>query len=734
MFPSVDPLEPKKTNLEPISSKDEIKPSKSEVVANKILPEQKPEFDVSPKQIKNIKKSNDQVAAEKILNNDVGEYEILSYLQSVGNLQLLTKTLKKTMDSPQDASLKIASINQFNKVLTHYVTFDKKLLPLKQRIVNLFIGNGYEEAKKLLAQGKFRYAQDAISFDEILLAPWELKIPYISSRLDALLLYDKENRLKLAENLIKDYGQNKSYPESLKIIQVLYNSVIDETENVQEKAAIQKKILSKIQFPQNHPLYDLKKVSKTPSDRMPHSGNYLSDMGSAKVRRGHVHLVTKKINGKQTLQVNIKLTNHTRREIQQKINQIKNNFDAYSTNWEGLVISNPNFDYYPVDDKDNFHTHGSDFPLMNNLGFEISAKNLGRIKIGMSLFYSSLFETVTIELPSDLPPGEALKRTHALLALIGLEDAISPNSGDDTARLGLLQLFRSFFPSKAFDLENDPTTYKLSPDELITKIFEKAPEARSVFKKYLKDEPDTFAYEEVSPGQFSFVLKDQGERLREKGLFGLVMGVRITGGFEETGYDNIVDIVKFGALSSTKRWERGIGFNTGFSPEEDALAGSIDYVFTRGVTKNMADQLTMHQFNQNAVHLLIDADALEKGGFGYDKDRWGFKNRYAINDDRYQDYKNRKPLEQLVTHLDNRKADDVTKNEIMIPQEIPPHHIRGIVVKDEKQKKIFLDKFRQQKMIENINGVEMIKGKPVDQFIIISEGFKKEMWDKPQTT
>lgn len=322
-----------------------------------------------------------------------------------------------------------------------------------------------------------------------------------------------------------------------------------------------------------------------------------------------------------------------------------------------------------------------------------------------------MYNNVTVELDANLPDGKGLEIMHQLFTMLGLGPIACPKRNEDIERIKAAQLFRTFFPKEALDIERTSEFYEMPIEALKAKIEELVPEMEDIFHKYLVESPELLKEEEIYPGKKAWSVSDLSNQMREAGAYGLFASLSSKNSYDAA--DTIILMLKNGALSTQDRFEAGL-FKYGMSSEEDLKSGGGDYVFTRLCTEKM--QLNLKNFSSDVI-MLFDLDAVNHGSYGYHEDYWGAKNSSYLWFGSYADRSNLIDLAKKLTPING-------KNEIMIKNRIKPEYIRGILVESKIAKEVIKEKLKKA-------GIKSFNGKSLDNFIQIATNkpAQRELWD-----
>ena len=352
---------------------------------------------------------------------------------------------------------------------------------------------------------------------------------------------------------------------------------------------------------------------------------------------------------------------------------------------------------------------------------QIEFPAIGKVIVGNSPDYLSLYNDVNVYLQGPLKDGESLETLQKMLTVLGCGPVLGVQETENDDRMKIAQLFRTFNPRKALEFERTESFYKTPLAQLIATIEKEVPEMTAIFNRYLREKPELMKKVEIFPGKTIWSVTDLSEKMKEKGAWGL-MSALISN--PEHCAETIAKLLKIGSLSSMDRFQIG-AFIEGASSQRDLYCGGGEYVFTRLITQNFSENLikNFRYAERTGIMVLYDLKAVSNGSYGYEEDFYGVKFQSGPNPVfEVNNYAHRLNLIELVNSV-------TMDNEIMIKNHVEPELIKGVVVNSNEQKQIILNELRSQGLITLKGGMETIMGKTVDEFIHISEKFTKAMWD-----
>ena len=431
------------------------------------------------------------------------------------------------------------------------------------------------------------------------------------------------------------------------------------------------------------------------------------------------------IDGSTKLHIEGKLSHPVREQLQNTLNRVKQNpenfFEYLPKGFCTKVkVTQETTTFYGRTEKEGTKFEGPFSSDVPNYGYQnmygskeivIHFEGIGKVRIGNDEFLT-LRNRIQIDLDAGITKENAAEKLHIIFASLGLGAVSSSPRGEDIERIKVMQLFRVFYPRKAYDFERDSNSFEESIDSLKIRIIAKVPDMESKFKNYLNQ----MVPQEVYPGQSIWAVKGLAEEVRKEGGLGLMSGLYDVS--FDVAMTRIISILKTGALSTLDRFQAGI-IAPGASTDTDLRNGGADQVFTRLITDNMSMDPEDYLLAGN-VQILYDLDLVGRGGFAYSADKFGTKEQ--------SDYQNRPNIIELTQKLKAGSPKEYISNEVCIKNRIPPKFIKGVMVKDQTQKDQLVAALRTAGlMTPNKDGEECINLIPIDKFIHIGN-FKKEYW------
>lgn len=540
-----------------------------------------------------------------------------------------------------------------------------------------------------------------------------------------------EELLALAEAFLKENASRiQSEPQLATTLHQLYDRAATQLlgEGQIEKALdVRRQIAEGITFSPSHCLHDMTAAIQKASEGK-NIGAHFSHLDTGILKGGHVSAFTRNVEG-QTLDIfHFKIGYNARNELQKTFDALKNNKDALQNHLPaelraaGVNISEIDHIFLgkePTLDgekKGEVFSAAAGYAPEGAKALKIDFPGVGKVIIGNSKSYGSLYNDVHVEIDSSLPPGEGIKRMHQMLAFLGFGPILGEQRNEDAERMKLALLYRTYCPDAAIKIETTKNFYDMPVEELRTFIEKRTPEMKYVFAEDL----GTLQEVEIYPGKLAWSVNDLSLRMREAGAIGLMAGVA---GSIEDASTSIAQIIVNGALSSQDRFECGL-FKEGVSSKTDLMRNSGDQVFTRLITKDLIKEYIGEFRFSGAMQILYDLDVVNRGCYGFTGDQYGAKNPH------YYEYRNYENRTDMVRH--SQRLHFAYTNEVMVKNRIPPSAIRGVMVKDEKAKELLVQKLNEQGLVSvDAEGNPFVLGKPLDEFILIGEKFDRKGWNKP---
>lgn len=476
---------------------------------------------------------------------------------------------------------------------------------------------------------------------------------------------------------------------------------------------------SKVAFNTSHPLYKMEEAiaAGVKKQSSPHLEAHFSEMGSGVLKGGNIRACTRPVNGKATNCFEFKISRYARNDIQDIIEAIRANPEAFKASlpdmlkgksvkieevphgYVGKALDGVDTSFYPTNAK----------------ALQIEFEGLGRFIIGNSPEIGCLITNVRVEMVAGLKEGEGLNALHQMLAVLGCGPVMGAQHKEDEERMKVAQIFRAFFPSQAITMEQAKEFYEIPIEDLKEKIIEQVPEMKPLLEKYLIKSPQLLYKEEIYPGRTVWCVADLADQIKAQNVCGLVTGI--------SSIDRAARVLIQGYLSTQDRFMVG-EIAMGTSPMEDFSSGGADQVFTRMVTPAMSANEIETYPSHGIIQVLWDLSVVNRVSYGFDYDHFG--NRNPQDKHNFGAFENRTTLKDLASQLNQ----DSINNEVMVKNRIAPDYVRGFVVQTDADKALLIGKLRADGLIYQENGVDMIRGYPLDKFVYLSSNFKPEMWNK----
>lgn len=338
-------------------------------------------------------------------------------------------------------------------------------------------------------------------------------------------------------------------------------------------------------------------------------------------------------------------------------------------------------------------------------GIEIRIEGLGAVYIPQDC--KALEKRISFEVPTG-STNEEEKKLAQLMSVVGLSSAAFEANGMDCIKCQkLMTLFRSFYPSQSYALEEEGLSQ--DPERLKEQILQATPEMGAIFEQY--QDGEMLKKEERVIGKSTYTIPDMSTRLHQAGARALIAGIgSIDGGH---GLQTLKTIFNNGSLSSKARFDAGL-LISGASSVQDHTSGGAGHVFTRMLTQahRKTNDKVQNLLFSGEIQLLFDLETTNAAStaYAYLYDQFGTKHNI--------DYQQRDNLIQFAQTLDQLVAqgDSHLLNEVMIKERIPPNHIKGVVVQSEKHRDAVIATLKGSGHVvdEKINGV------PLDQFVQVA--------------
>jgi len=489
-------------------------------------------------------------------------------------------------------------------------------------------------------------------------------------------------------------------------------------QNVGMVAAIATIASQNIRFLPSHPFFHIDSSISERTERMNYSpiGAFFHSLGDNEIKHGIMKAVRKVIDGQPKIVLDFKTTYPTRDKIENWLSLLKGETNPFGSSIE---ISEEIFTYRKRFEDGTFSdTTDENLPIgghsqqPNTLA--ITFPGVGKLLIGSDPEWGALYNRIQVELPADLNEGEALSRLQRMLATIGLPNVLTQQSDVADERIKILQLFRTFFPQQAYDIERDEKCVEMSKESLILFIISKVPDMKSIFDTYLKS--DLMQKQEIFPNCPTWHVTDLSEKLKQQGAWGFMAGVHQRN-ISNAG-PSIAFLLRYGLVAGQTRFDAG-RIAPGASAIDDHKTGGADCVFTRIITGKLSEQPIDRTRFSGVVQVLFDISLANRCGYAYDDDNFGTRNPLAlIGRLKGEEYSKRKNFLETATASDRSSC---VNNEYMFKYAVTPDFIKGLVVQKETDKEALVGALREE-------GISEFNGKPIEECIYIKTHFTREMF------
>lgn len=450
---------------------------------------------------------------------------------------------------------------------------------------------------------------------------------------------------------------------------------------------------------------------------------------NASLFKNHTLAVNKQnfINGKTQLHFYAKLSHPARSHLEDTLKCIKSNPDALyhalpkgfckkinlyteQISYKGRTKGEKKWEGPFSHDIEN---DGYQFLLAKNQ--VIHFEGVGKINFGITSSCRNEYNRISIDLDPHISEAEASENLQIIFAALGLGGVSSSSRTEDIERIKIMQLFRAFYPNKAYDFERDANALEESINSLKKRICDQEPEMEKKFQEYFVDHPERIYQQEVFPGQFVWAIQGLSDQVRKVGGYGLMAGINADD--FNSAIERVLSLLKMGALSSQDRLDLGI-IARGSSTGVDLAAGGGDSVFLRMLTNSMSKKLNKYPL-AGQMQILCDLDLVERVGYGYLKDSYGGKDPNI--------YSNRSTIMKLTETLE-AKPKEGKANEICVHGRIGPEFIKGIRVNNEDEKNKLIEALKKDNLVtQNALKKDCFNQIPLDDFIRVGE-VKPEYW------
>jgi len=450
---------------------------------------------------------------------------------------------------------------------------------------------------------------------------------------------------------------------------------------------------------EKHPLYNLPGKMGKHSVRIENAekavcdfGSHFHGFGKGLIKGGNLCFQTRKIEDKEWTLLDFKVNTVARLFLERIIRHYSHNLDRGEAIPYHILEQHSSIEKVEVEDAKRSdplfpkHILSPDAKCL-----KISVHPLGAIYIGNDA--SGQFPNHSRHIVVQTTHQD-LVAFHKILAVLGLQKVLLPNSSADHERMKVAALFRTFFPKEAIRFERSNDLFTMAIANLKRHVIDLAPPMKMILNDYLPKmgEAETLPGRKRITTPVTDLLATSTRPLR--------LMTAMTG---DDSVPQVANILKLGLLSQELRRRLELG-EIGMSNEDDAEVGSDDSVFIQILSN------TNEQFNEgyySDMHIILSKEVLNTGTYQYFYDSFG--NRVHAN------YENRPTIFELVNSLTKRHV----SHEIMVKERISPQFIEQIIVVDERLKSELLTHLRSKGLIEN----DTILGKPLDSFIVTHEEY-----------
>jgi hypothetical protein len=450
---------------------------------------------------------------------------------------------------------------------------------------------------------------------------------------------------------------------------------------------------------EKHPLYDLPGEMGKHVVRMENAENVVCDFGShfhgfgkGLIKGGNLCFQTRKIEDKEWTLLDFKVNTVARLFLERIIRHYSHNLNRGEAIPYHILEQHSCIEKVEVEDAKLSDPHFPKHILSSDAKcLKITVHPLGLIYIGNGAkgHFPNHSRHIVVQTTQ-----QDLVTFHKILAVLGLQKVLVPNSPADHERMKIATLFRTFFPKEATRFERSNDLFTMGIANLKRHVIDLAPPMKMILNDYLPKMGEA----EILPGRKRITTPVTD--LLATNTRPLRLMTAMTG---DDSVPQIANILKLGLLSQELRRHLELG-EIGMSNEDDAEVGSDDSVFIQ-ILSNTTEQFDGGYYSN--MHIILSKEVLNTGTYQYFYDSFG--------DRVHANYENRPTIFELVNSLTKRHV----SHEIMVKERIPPKFIEQIVVIDECLKKELIDHLHAKGLIEN----DTVLGKPLDSFIVTREEY-----------
>ena len=559
----------------------------------------------------------------------------------------------------------------------------------------------------------------------------ELNFEQLASAIPQILFIPLPDQLSLSdisEAVLATFDPTKS---STQAHHLLYNLAQLEIERGNFASAFQ--IQSKVvPLASSHPLYNMEQAIQEGSARQidPKTGAYFSNLDSSIVKGGNLHATQRTIDGQQLNCFDFKIAHHARNELSRQLEGIVHNLDAFKASLppdfcRDVKIQEAAQEYVRYDSKTDQFTHEGAYRPLKAKAMEIVFEGVGKVIVGKSKRCGCMYNWVQVEMEPHLPPGEGLQKLQRMLSMMGLGPVLGAQPEESQERMKIAQLYRAFYSADATAMCQEKPFFEMDLEQLKETIIAQHPKMEEIFETYL----DSMERIEILRGKEIWGVPDLGEKMAEKGVWGVMVGL----GHSETSpkiaqwnktKETIYKRLTEGFLSSEQRFQQG-EFSAGVSSEEDLGAGGGDQVYTRVVNDTLKEKGIYNYPFSGVAQILLDLKKVARRvPYGYPSDEFGVKNPHHPE---YSTYQTRQSPTEFAATVAGEN------NEMMLKNAVSPDHIVGIVVDSHWKRQDLIQFLEKRGVAKRERDTVLIFGRPAQEFIHVRSGrqpFKRAMWQK----
>jgi hypothetical protein len=423
-----------------------------------------------------------------------------------------------------------------------------------------------------------------------------------------------------------------------------------------------------------------------------HFGVHFHGLGGAIIKEGNVRVEKK--DGIYKFQ--FKINHFARKDIQETLGRLLGTKMIKNGDMQ-ITIESSEYVFPSDTSPDDTSSAGS---IVKISYFNSLRQRIGDIVIGNAPEYGCLHNNIEVTVVQQATEYSSLKNLYIFLSLVGLGRCMLPQNEEDDQKMKIAKLFHQFAPKDAESLR-ECTEFHISDSSKMRQLCEqKNPRMVEIFKKYLPS--SLMKKTESYPERLHWTITDMSTLMKENG--DLCLGSSITG---RSFLKNLIKVLQQGMVCSEDRLRAGMSETKGMSSMSDIQSGGASYIFTRLLTKNLLFQVV--DASSSGVLMCFDLSLVNRGGYAYESDQYGDKNKTSPG---YFNYQNRLSFPEFarLTTLDCR-------NEVMIPHYIPPESICCVFTGSQRIKNALIQEMTENNMIQE----GRYKTRPIDEFIKIAQ-------------